>query len=70
MQVMDRIEGVNGMELPWEGTSLTPDNRRQLGIFKATMLTLLSRDPVNRPSMEQFCESCNRVLACSTSVQV
>lgn len=71
---MDRIEGVNGRELPWEGASFTSregvNKRRRLGIFKATVSTLLARDPARRPSMKQFCDSCNRVLAGSTTVQV
>lgn len=69
MQVMDQIEGLKGMELPWEGRSLSAANRRRLGIIKGRVFSLLSRDPAKRPSMEQFCDSCNRVLAGSTSVQ-
>lgn len=70
MQVMDQIEGVNETELPWEGTLLTAANRKQLGIFRPTIMSLLSRDPAERPSMAQFCDTCNRVLAGSTSVHV
>jgi hypothetical protein len=70
VQVMDRIEGLYGQELPWEGARVTPAIRRQLGIFKAIITNLLSRDPVKRPSMSQFCDSCDRVLAGSTSVQM
>jgi serine/threonine protein kinase len=70
VQVMDRIEGLNGKELPWEGKSLTPAIRRRLGVFKVTITSLLSRDPAARPSMNKFCEICNRVLAGSSSVQV
>jgi hypothetical protein len=70
VQVMDRIEGLNGKELPWEGEGLTPAIRRSLGIFRAPILKLLSRDPAERPSMSEFCDSCNRVLAGSTSVQL
>lgn len=69
MQAMDRIEGVNCMKLPWEG-ALLPTVRRQLGVFKDSVLKLLARDPAERPSMEQFCISCDRVLAGSTSVQL
>ena len=69
MQVMDRIEGLNGLTLPWEG-DLTPAVRRQLGIFRGSVLQLLARDPAQRPSMEEFCMSCDRVLAGSTSVQL
>lgn len=69
MQAMNRIEGVNGLTLPWEGT-MTADARKQLGIFRDTILQLLLREPVHRPSMKQFCLSCERVLAGSTTVQV
>lgn len=70
VQVMDCIEGLNGLQLPWEGDSLTAENRRKLGIFRGSITALLARDPAKRPSMEDFCESCNQVLAGSTSVQL
>lgn len=66
---MDRIEGLNGLKFPWEGT-MSPAVRRQLGVFRDSVLQLLARDPEQRPSMEEFCLSCDRVLAGSTSVQV
>jgi hypothetical protein len=69
MQMMDRIQGLKGKELPWEGKGITPAIRRRLGIFKAPIISLLSRDPLERPSMSEFCDTCNRVLAGSTSVQ-
>jgi hypothetical protein len=68
--VMDCIEGLNGQELPWEGKGITPAIRRRLGIFKAPITSLLSRDPAERPSMSEFVDSCNRMLAGSTSVQL
>lgn len=68
LQVMDRIEGRNGLQLPWDASALTPTNRRKLGIFKQSVTMLLSRDPALRPSMAQFCESCDQVLAGSTTV--
>jgi hypothetical protein len=67
---MDQIEGKGNELLPWEGHRLTPATRQQLGIFKDTLLNLLHRDPARRPSMKEFCRSCNRVLSGSTSVQV
>jgi hypothetical protein len=70
VQLMDCIEGLNGQELPWEGGGVTPAIRRRLGIFKDPIISLLSRDPGERPSMSEFCESCNRVLAGTTSVQL
>jgi serine/threonine protein kinase len=69
MQAMDRIEGLNGKQLPWEGQGNTRAIRKRLGIFKAPIISLLSRDPLERPSMAEFCNSCNRVLAGSSSVQ-
>ena len=66
---MDRIEGVNGGQLPWEGISLTPGNRRKLGIFRTSLMALLARDARQRPSMAAFCDTCDRVLAGSTTVQ-
>ena len=67
---MDRIEGVNGQELPWEGACMTPANKRRLGVFRNSLMALLARDPSQRPSMSKFCATCNRVLAGSTTVQV
>lgn len=69
VQVMDRIEGVQGLQLPWEGT-LSPAVRTQLGIFRSSVLKLLARDPDERPSLEEFCVSCDRVLAGTTTVQL
>jgi hypothetical protein len=67
---MDCIEGLNGQELPWEGEGITTVIKRRLGIFKTPTINLLSRNPSERPSMSQFCESCYWVLAGSTSVQL
>lgn len=53
-QVMHRIEGLNGLKLPWEGT-LSTAVRRQLGIFRGQVLRLLSRDAGQRLSMDEFC---------------
>ena len=68
MQAMDRIEGMHGQQLPWEDACMTPTNRRKLGVFCGILLPLLSRDPTQRPSMEAFCESCDRVLGGTTTV--
>ena len=64
---MDAIEGVNGKSLPWEGSNLTATNRRKLGVFKASINQLLSRDPTKRPSMKAFSASCERHFAGTTS---
>ena len=70
LQVMDRIQGLNGLELPWDANVLSAQDQRRMGVFTASITALLSKDPSQRPSMEQFCESCNKVLAGSTSVHV
>ena len=41
-----------------------------MGVFRGILMGLLSRDPALRPSMERFCESCDRVLAGTTTVQL
>lgn len=69
VQVMDCIQGLHGKKLPWEAPRLTPQTRRKLGIFKSSVAALLSRDPLQRPSMAHFCYICNRVLSGSTTVQ-
>lgn len=66
---MDRIEGLNGLSLPWEG-SLPPAKRRMLGNLTDHILKLLSRNPDNRPSAEAFFVSCNQVLAGTSSVHL
>lgn len=68
LQVMDTIEGVNGQLLPWEGDTLSATHRKQLGVFRPIVTSLLERDPAQRPSMAQFCEACDRVLAGITTV--
>ena len=70
MQVLDRNEGMHGQHLPWEDACMTATNRRNLGVFRGILMALLSRDPAERPSMEKFCESCDRVLASTTTVQL
>jgi hypothetical protein len=65
---MDRIQGRNGLQLPWEGASLTAENKKRLAIFKGSVLMLLSRNPSELPAMERFCTVCNNVLAGSTTV--
>ena len=70
LQVMDRIEGLQGRTLPWEGACMTVSNKRKLGVFRNSIVALLSRDPSRRPSMATFCDACNRVLAGSITVQV
>ena len=62
MQIMDQIQGVGGEGLPWEGERLTPQVQGRLRLFRGELLQLLHRDPLQRPSMAQFCRSCARVL--------
>lgn len=63
---MDRLQGLNGLQLPWEGT-LSPEVRKQLGIFRGIVLKLLHRDPAKRPSMKEVCVHCDRVFGESSS---
>lgn len=66
VQVMDQIEGVNGALLPWEGDRLTDAVRSKLRLFKGALLQLLHRDPLQRPSMREFCRTCSHVLGETT----
>jgi hypothetical protein len=59
VQVIDQLRGKR--LLPWE--DMTLEARRKLGVFRAPMLRLLSRDPDERPSMAEFCEMCNSIFA-------
>ena len=44
--------------------------QEEAGVFRGSVMELLSRDPSQRPSMEHFCELCDRVLAGTTTVQL
>jgi hypothetical protein len=69
MQVMDQIEGVNGMQLPWEGENLTEINRKKMSLYKGALLQLLDRNPLKRPTMRAFHRTCQNILGdVSTSV--
>ena len=63
VQMMDQIEGFNGEECPWEAGNFTAASKIQLGIFRHDILKLLQRDARERPSMGQFSDMCNRILA-------
>jgi hypothetical protein len=62
MQIMDMIEGIDGKQLPWEGNSLSAWHRKCLGVFRDSLMMLLSRDSTMRPSMEQLYENCEALL--------
>jgi hypothetical protein len=62
MQIMDQIEGRNGKQLPWEGASLRTEHKKCLGVFRDSLMMLLSRDSSMRPSMEHLHESCEALL--------
>jgi hypothetical protein len=62
MQIMDQIEGRNGKQLPWEGLSLLEKHKKCLGVFRESLMMLLSRDTSMRPSMEQLYENCEALL--------
>jgi hypothetical protein len=70
MQVMDQIEGHNGKLLPWESVNMTDEISSCLGLFKESLLLLLSRDPAMRPSMELFYKTCANMLAGNTVEQL
>ena len=70
VQVMDRIEGLKGLQLPWEEGSLSREHKRQLGVWRECVVSLLSREAKERPSMAAFCDACNRVLSAASTVQV
>ena len=69
LQVMDRIEGRQDGTLPWEDACMTATYSRRLGVFRNSLMALVSRDPSQRPSLAHFCATCHRVLAGSTSVE-
>ena len=65
---MDIIEGRNGAQkLPWEATPMHPDVWRKLGRFKNFLLALLHKNPLQRPSMEDFYHRCERALGAATA---
>jgi hypothetical protein len=66
VQIMDRIEGINGMSLPWE-RQLDGPTRRKIGIFKRIVCLLLSRNPADRPTMAQFVAKCDSMLVQSVT---
>lgn len=66
--MMDQIEAVKGMQLPWEN-ALSQEVHNQLGVFRKHVLKLLARDPAERPSMEEFCASCDCMLDGTTDVR-
>ena len=53
-----------------EDACMRAASRRKLWVFRSSLMSLLSRDPSQRPSMAKFCATCNRVLAGSTTVPV
>lgn len=63
--MMNEITGSG--PLPWEEERITPVHRRHVGIFYGTLLTLLARDPEERPSMREVCAACNRLLSSTTT---
>lgn len=66
LQSRRRILGQDGLTLPWEVTPLPPAARRRIGAFKKALQELLNRRAAHRPSMHEFGELCDRLLAAST----
>lgn len=65
LQVMQEITGPD--PLPWEPSRISGADKRRVGVFYGTLLTLLERDPINRPSMSGVCSACNRLLSSTTT---
>eukprot|EP00892_Ulva_mutabilis_P004372 jgi/Ulvmu1/2306/UM013_0154.1 len=63
--VMREITG--GEPLPWEAGRISANDKRRVGIFYGTLLTLLARDASERPSMSGVCSACNRLLSSTTT---
>lgn len=66
MQVKAQLRGAQ--PLPWEGSRLCAETRQQLGIFCEAVLALLRRDPTQRASMQDFCNTCNDVVMSHTTM--
>lgn len=64
-QVMKEIS--SGEALPWEEGRISAEQKRKVGVFYGTLLTLLVRDPGARPSMQAVCSACNRLLSSTTT---
>lgn len=67
LQARKRILGQDGLKLPWE-LPLPPADKKKIGVFKKGLQALLNRKAAYRPSMHEFGELCDRLLASSTSV--
>eukprot|EP00892_Ulva_mutabilis_P011411 jgi/Ulvmu1/8642/UM046_0047.1 len=56
--------------LPWEEGQLSAAQRSRLGVFRRPVLQLLERDPVRRPSLQQFCDMCTSIFSATTTVNL
>jgi hypothetical protein len=62
--MLQTVNMVLGNEMaPWEDESAGAAVLKPLGYFKKPVLALLSRDPKDRPTMQEFRLACQRVLA-------
>ena len=68
LQVHECITGRGRRQLPWERVPLDAAVRAQLGAFRRVVLQLLDRNPLGRPSMQEFCAACERVFAQTQSM--
>ena len=68
VQVLAKLRGEQ--ELPWEGdlAEKNPATRRQLGLFRESVLALLRRDPAQRASLADFCHTANSVFSSPTTI--
>jgi hypothetical protein len=65
VQKIDELLGKS--PLPWEKDRLAPERKRKLGVFKNPILQLLSRDPLQRMTLPQFCNVCRNILSPQTT---
>jgi hypothetical protein len=54
-------------QAPWEDETTAGSLLKPLGYFRKPVLALLSRNPLERPTMEEFRLGCRRVLVNSTT---
>jgi hypothetical protein len=68
VQVVAQIVGEQ--LLPWEDAARAKQLLRTAGIFRAPVLTLLQRDPENRPTVGSFLAQCSSLASATTKAPV
>jgi hypothetical protein len=59
LQIMKQLQGED--DLPWEGDQ-NMAARKKLGMFRQPILSLLRRDPAERSTLANFCQTCQQVF--------